>query len=201
MTDIELVRIKLSKNDLDCISEEEAVFFLQFGGLIHEVISLQKFIYMSSHDTPNPIQRMAENAQSMYFYRLLAGTVFEGWTLLMQDRFRLVLAKYKPDLDNQAAYAFKTLENYFSKSNLCEDIRNNFAYHYNFGKIRNMLRQWPDKDELEIYFSEYHGNCRYAASDVITNMAMLGINDMGELPWKADGGFSFLRIHQDLGEL
>lgn len=68
MNQIDVVHTTFSKDDLKCISEDEAVFILQVGGLIHEVISLQKYVHMSSHGVENKIQRMAENAQAMYFF-------------------------------------------------------------------------------------------------------------------------------------
>ena len=108
MQSVRLVQITFSRKDLDCIPQDEAALLLQIGGLIHEVISLQKFIHMSSHGTEDRIQRMAENAQAMYFYRLLAGNLFEGWDLLTERHreYKIIIAKYKPKLDSIAKSAF-----------------------------------------------------------------------------------------------
>lgn len=191
MKDIELLHIKFTKKDLECISEDESIFVLQVGGLIHEVISLQKFIHMSNHGVDNDIQRMAENSQTMYFFRLLAGTLFEGWDLITKKhkKYKPIILKYRNELDSIAENAFVKLEQYFSTSNnSCEKIRNNFSHHYNYGEIRKMFRKWPENDKLEIYLSETHANCRYLISDVITNLAILGepkstdvIDDIGTL--------------------
>lgn len=191
MKDIELLHIKFTKKDMECISEDESIFLLQVCGLIHEVISLQKFIHMSSHGVENDVQRMAENSQAMYFFRLLAGTLFEGWDLITKkhNKYKPIISKYKNELDSVAKEAFEKLEQYFSNpNNSCEKIRNNFSHHYNYGEIRKMFRKWPENDKLEIYLSDMHANCRYTVSDVITNLAILGepkstdiVNDMGAL--------------------
>jgi len=189
LKNLNLVHITFTKKDLECIPEDEAAFLLQIGGLIHEVISLQKFIYISSHGVENPIQRMAENAQGMYFYRLLAGILFEGWNLITQthNEYKIIIAKYKPHLDNIAKSALEKLQIYFSdKNNSCAKIRNNFSHHYNYGQIRNVLRKWPENDKFEIYLSEMHANCRYMASDIVTNLAMLGTTEVHDISPKLD---------------
>jgi hypothetical protein len=179
MQEIKLLYTTFSKEDLECISENEAVFVMQVGGLIHEVMALQKLVHMSSHGVDNPVQRKAENAQATYFLRLLAGTLFEGWQLMAQkpDEYRMLIAKYKAQLDPIAKEALEKLQKYFSGKNSCERIRNNFSHHYNFGEILKMYRTWPKNDRLEIYFSEMHANCRYVASDVVTAFAIFETTD------------------------
>lgn len=184
MSKLKLFHIKFRRGDLDCISKDEAVFLLQIGGLIQEIISLQKFIHMSSHGTRIRVQRMAENAQAVYFYRLLAGSLYEGWELLTKrhNEYKMIIAKYKPKLDNVAKSSLRKLEDYFSNpKNSCERVRNKFSHHHDYGEILRILRNWPEKDELEIYLSEVHANCRYTASDIVTNLAMLGSTDMKDL--------------------
>jgi hypothetical protein len=191
MKDINLLHFSIIKKDLDCISVDEAIFVMQVGGLIHEVISLQKFIYMSSHGVEDAIQRMAENSQAMYFFRLLAGTLYEGWYLLTKNHneYRIIIAKHKNSLDSVGKTAYERLDKYFSnKKNSCEKIRNNFSHHYSFGEIQKMFNRWRDTDKFDIYLSEVHANCRYTISDVVTNLALLGepksqdvVDDLGAL--------------------
>ena len=187
--EINVYRFPFTRKDLDVISKDEAVFLLQIGGLMHEVISLQKYIYMSIHNVDNPIERMAENAQVMYFYRLLAGTIFEGWQLLTKrhNEYRIIIAKYKNKLDTVAETAFNKLQEYFSdKNNSCERIRNKFSHHHDYREIVKIFNKWPKNDELEIYLSETHANCRYAASDIVTNLSMLGTIELKDMQPKLD---------------
>lgn len=189
MSKLKLLHVKFRRRDLDCISNDEAAFLLQIGGLIQEIISLQKFIHMSSHGIRIRVQRMAENAQAMYFYRLLAGSLYEGWELLTKrhNEYKIIMAKYKPNLDTVSKSSLRRLENYFSDpQNSCERIRNKFSYHHDYGEILKILRKWPQNDKLEIYLSELHANCRYTASDMVTNLAMLGTTDMKDLQPKLD---------------
>jgi len=198
MQSVRLVQITFSRKDLDCIPQDEAALLLQIGGLIHEVISLQKFIHMSSHGTEDRIQRMAENAQAMYFYRLLAGNLFEGWDLLTERHreYKIIIAKYKPKLDSIAKSAFEKLECYFSdENNACERIRNKFSHHHDYGEICKIIRKWPEDDKLEIYVSEMHANCRYVASDTVTYLAMLGTTDLMDIEARLE------ILLQEIGEI
>ena len=190
MKNATLFHIVLSKEDLDCIPEDEAAFLLQIGGLIHEVISLQKFIHMSSHGTENYIQCMAENSQAMYFYRLLAGSLFEGWKLLTRRHreYKIIIAKYRARLDSSAKLAFEKLENYFSdRNNACKRIRNKFSHHHDYGEVLKIIKKWPKDDKLEVYLSETHANSRYVTSDIVTNLAMLGTTDLRDIQPRLDG--------------
>lgn len=189
MKTLKVFHISFSKEDLDCIPEDEAAFLLQIGGLIQEVISLQKFVYMSSHGAHNHVQRVAENAQAMYFYRLLAGNLFEGWKLLTErhQEYRITIAKYKPKLPPIAKSAFEKLKQYFSdKNNACERIRNKFSHHHDYGEILKIIRKWPKGDKLDFYLSEKHANCRYIASDTVTTLAMLGTTELKEVEQNLD---------------
>lgn len=187
--EISIYHFLFTREDLDVISKDEAAFFLQIGGLIHEVISLQKYIYMSSHGADNLVERMVENAQAMYLYRLLAGTIFEGWELLTKrhSEYRIIIAKYKNKLDGVTQAAFDKLQKYFSDTNnSCERIRNRFSHHHDYKEIIKILNKWPEDDKLEIYLSEIHANCRYMASDIVTNLAMLETTELKDLQPKLD---------------
>ncbi len=179
MSTIKIIHIPLTIQDMDCLSEEEVVFFFQISGLLQEIISLQKYIYMSSHGVTGKWERAAENAQAMYFFRLLAGSLFEAWKTLQLDKYRAVKAKYKPELDSIALEAANKLAVYFENSqNLCEKIRNNHSHHYNYREIRNLIRQWPCGEQLDLILSEQHANCRYLASDTLTNFAIIGTTEI-----------------------
>lgn len=178
MSNIEAKHISLVTQDMGCLSEEEIVFFFQISALVQEIISLQKWIHMSSHGVPEKWQRAAENAQAMYFLRTLAGTLFEAWDTLQLERYRVVKAKYKQELDSIALDAYSKLTEYFGNSNnLCEKIRNNYSHHYNYGEMRNLIRQWPVGERLDLILAEQYANCRFLAADTLTNFAIIGITE------------------------
>ncbi len=179
MNKIEILHISFTMQDMDCLSEEEKVFFFQIGTLLQEIISLQKYIHMSSHGVTGKWERAAENAQAMYFLRLLAGTLFEAWETLQSKRYRAVKTKYKPKLEQITLEADKKLSTYFENSNnLCEKIRNNYSHHYNYGEIQKLIRCWPSGEKLDLILAEQHANCRYLASDTLTNFAIIGITEV-----------------------
>jgi hypothetical protein len=172
---INVLHISFTPLDLQCLTEEERIFFLQVGGFLQEIISLQKFMHMCSRGVPDKWQRAAENAQAMYFCRLLAGTLFEAWNTLHSHKYRAVLAKYRPKLRPEAQGAETRLNEYFSRpSNLCAKIRNNYSHHSNYGEIRKALRSWPENEKLDLILSDTHANCRYLAVDVLMNHRVCG---------------------------
>ena len=181
MAEIKLLKISFTKQDLRILKEEEKIFLLQLGGILQEVATLQKLIIMSSKGVPESVERMAENSQAMYFMRLLASTLHEGWKVLCHRKYKDITIEYKNLFDNTAISALDSFKNYFRiKNNLCTNIRNNYFYHYNYGKISSAFQKLPSNDLLEIYLSENHANCRYLASDTIINSGMLDINNVDD---------------------
>ena len=180
MADISLTHFAFTPRDLQALREEERVFLVQGAGLLQEITSLRKFAYMSSHGVSERWVRAAQNAQAMYFCRLLAGSLFEGWETLHKDRYRTVRAKYRPTLDQTSLAAYDRLESYFAaKENLCKRVRNQLSHHHNYGEIRSTLRQWPHDHNLDVLISDNHANCAWLVNDLLTNFALLGVQNPG----------------------
>lgn len=169
-----LKHVSFTKNDLMHIREEDAIFLLNIGSILQEISTLHKLIKISSKNIVGEIERGASNFQVMYFSRLLASTLYESWKLLEHRRYKQVIVEYEPNLELDANTAIRELRHYFSNTNnTCSRIRNNFSYHYNYGKIRNAYQQWNSDEKMDMYVSNIHGNCLYTASDMITTVAML----------------------------
>ena len=178
MADVSLTHYAFTPKDLEPLSEEERIFFVQGAGLLQEVASLQKYARMSRHGVTDHWERAAENAQAMYFCRLLAGSLFEKWKTLHSDRYRAVRVKYRPMLDQTSLTAYERLESYFSAGdNLCCRVRNNLSHHHNYGEIRKVLRQWPQDQKLDVLISDRHANCAWLLNDLLTNFALFGVQD------------------------
>ena len=123
----------------------------------------------------------------MYFLRLLASTLHEAFELSKHRKYNNLLAKLNESADEKAKKAFLSFNRYFSdKKNLCKKIRNNYFYHYNYGKVANSYQKHPKNDPFEIYISDSHVNCRYLASDIIIASSLLDVNDVQEFANKID---------------
>ena len=180
MADISLTHFAFMPKHLEVLQEEERIFFVQGAGLLQEITSLRKYAHMSSHGVSEHWVRAAENAQGMYFCRLLAGSLFEGWETLQADKYRAVRAKYRPTLEQIGLTAYDRLESYFAvKGNLCERVRNKLSHHHDYGEIRNTLRQWPQDQNLDVLISDNHANCVWLVNDLLANFALLGVQDPG----------------------
>jgi hypothetical protein len=173
MKQIELLRFNFTKNDLK---------------KLQEVATLQKLMIMSSHIVEERVERMAENMQSMYFLRLLASTLYEAFELSKHRKYSKFLAELNDSADEKAKKAFESFNRYFSDTkNLCKKIRNNYFYHYNYGKVASSYQKHPKDDPLEIYISDSHANCRYLASDIIIASSLLDVNNIKEFARKLGG--------------
>jgi len=182
MPDLELHKISFTKRQLKHLDEKEVVFVVQIANLLQELSVLQKMIYMSSKGVQNAIERMAENNQAMFLYRILAGILFEGWNIINSKTYKAVIGIYYPLLEDKAKKSFAETKNYFeAKNNLIERLRNNFSFHYNFGYVRNCIRGLPDSEPLDMFIASEYGNCRYTASDTIINVAILKSIDKDDM--------------------
>jgi hypothetical protein len=121
--------------------------------------------------------RRAQNSQSLFFVRIQAGKLFEGWKFLERNFFGPKLSKeYEKKLSDIARNSLTGLKQYFSKGNLVYLIRNEFAFHYSpisSRKINQLIIDAHDSENFEIFLSEYHGNCFYYISHVLVNSAIL----------------------------
>jgi hypothetical protein len=182
---MDLTQVSFTKSDLNCLKEAEAIFLLQFGGVLQEISMLHKLMVASSQGEAETIERKSKNYLTMYFFRLLAATCHEVWKLLNHRKYKGLLSEYETTLEPAVQSVFRELKQYFSNpQNTCTRIRNKFSYHYDYGKICSAYQQWPRDEKLEIYLSQSHANCLYSASDIFTNIAMLSATDLGEIQSK-----------------
>lgn len=171
---MKLIKIEIPKSELLSISENERIFFVQLANLLNDLNIFRKLVYFSSKETKNDIIRKAQNSQALALIRIQAGKLGEGWELLQREFFTSkVSIEYEPLLDSKAQEALKKIKDYFGKENLIKLIRNEFAFHYSSGKIKQLINDAPEGEVFEAFLSENHGNCLYFISHVIVNFAIL----------------------------
>lgn len=81
--------------------------------------------------------------------------------------------EYDTLLDRVGKTSLGDIKQYFSQSNLIEDIRNHYGFHYSSDELRQRLPTLKDTDDLSIYLGPSYGNSFYYFSDVLVGQAML----------------------------
>ena len=179
---MELLKVDISAEDFRKLNDDEQIFFVQISSLLNEVSILQKCVVFSSQgiaDLETQIERSVQVYQSLFFFKMLSGKLYEGWTIIIKKSFlRKPFSKeYHELLCPKAKSSLERLKKYFRKENLIKTIRNRFAFHYNREYIEQKIHdifQGPGEHRvLEIYISKYRGDCQYAAADEITTRALL----------------------------
>jgi hypothetical protein len=181
---MKLLKVAIPKSKLVLIPEDERIFFVQLTYLLNELYILQKSIYFSTQETSNVIERKGRNSQALFFVRIQAGKLFEGWELLQKKFFSTKISqKYEIEFSDLGRNSLTELKRYFGKENIISMIRNEFAFHYSHessDKIKELILDVPDSEVFEMYLSEEHGNCLYDISQVLVNIAILNSIDSSD---------------------
>ncbi len=160
------------------LSEAERVFFCKWGILYNELVILRKFIYFSmTVKTDDRILKHAQSSQALFFMRILAGKLWEGWQFLQKDFFKSRLSKdYEEKLTDIGKKSLKKLKKYLSRTNNIQKIRNEYAFHYSKEqnkRIEEILPKLSDSEKLDVIISENHLNCFYQASEDIISFIVV----------------------------
>jgi len=175
---MKLFKVEIPKSKLLLIPENERILFVQMGSLLNDLAVLQKSMYFSADTrTTNDIVRVAQTSQALFFARVQAGKLSEGWQLLQKQFFGAKLSEeYEKKLTPLGMTSLKNLKQYFACRNLISLVRNEFASHYSLDsseKIKKVIDMAPDSEVFEVFLSEGHCNCFYSISQVLTNFAIL----------------------------
>lgn len=170
---MEFVKIHISKKQLMSISEHERLFLINAMMLLNEMTTLLRcgLLTDSIAKEENETLQQAKVTQELFFYRTLAGKLYEGWVLMKKGYFsnKLISAKYEAKLPRKAKIALNVLKRYFGKNNQIENIRNNYSFHYPviIAEINKLLEKIPKKETFDILIHKDIGNCKYFISDEI----------------------------------
>jgi hypothetical protein len=171
-----LIKAEFSKKYLDRLPKEEKVFFVQLTQLLDELMILSKCVIFASNgiEAKQEAEKSAQRTQALFFIRILAGKIHEGWQMLNVSYFSSQLSqKYDKLLSNPVKGSIKELKRYFAKNNLISKIRNKYAFHYNRENVEDQLNHITQDRTLSMLISEYQGNSLFAFSDTIINSSIL----------------------------
>jgi hypothetical protein len=167
-------KIPVVKAKLDVIPERERVFFVLLGHFLDEISILNKFLLFANVHPEADLARKAHSTQALLIARMFIGKLLEGWQMLQRDFFGTALSKnYEPKLPAPGDAALANLKRYFGKSNLLQDIRNNFAFHYSSEEVKQQLASLEDSYKSEIYLANDYANSLNWACEEIVSYAML----------------------------
>lgn len=186
---MKLTKINISKAELLSIPKNELESFIQLTNFYNDVNILQKLMVISGNSrekaSQNKIVGRSLSSQGLFFMRIQAGKLYEGWNMLGEHFFnnKTFSIEYNKKGSSQSKKNLSELKKSFSKDNLLENIRNNYAFHYSKESSKNMVKQIinaPDLEIFEIYLSEEYGNCFFSIAHDLLNTSILEDIDSDE---------------------
>jgi hypothetical protein len=188
-------RISVTKEQLDHIPNLERAFFIHIGHLRHELMVLKKLLELSAKETPDdPILRDVHLSQQFIIGRLLAGKVREGWELIRKAYFGTKLSHgIEEKLPDDTTMALENLKKYFRTKNLIDCVRNEFAFHYDPGRVQSQVSVVEQTDNLKIYIAETE-DVFFHLSDAIVQSAMLEAVQEGDYIVAAEKFFKEIMV-------
>jgi hypothetical protein len=179
---MKLTKINISKAELLSIPEKELELFIQLTNFYNDVNILQKLMVISGNSreitSQNEIVGRSLSSQGLFFMRIQAGKLYEGWKMLYAHFFnnKTFSEEYNQKGSPQSKKNLSKLKKYFGKNNLIENIRNTYTFHYSKESSKNMVKQIinaPDLEVFEIYLSEEYGNCFFSIAHDLLNTSIL----------------------------
>ena len=177
--DITIYRLRVPKEKLASIPENERNFFFMLAHIGNELSILQKLLWFASNSRrgDGTIQDTVQTMQALFIGRLLVGKVKEAWEFVRTVLLSSPLGKiYTPLLSNEATEALNTLKEYFGKPNLIDHIRNDFVFHYSSKgwseRLTSVFEKIEDA-EVQFFISHSRANSHWHGADVLVNYAIL----------------------------
>ncbi len=179
---VKLFKLQISKDELLSIPKKELELFIQLTNFYNDVNILQKMMVISGISREkannNKIVEMSLSSQALFFIRIQAGKLYEGWKMLGIHFFNneIFSKEYNKKGSPQSKKNLSKLKKYFGKNNLIENIRNNYAFHYSEKSSNNMIQQIAEANNLkffEMYYSKEYANCFYSIAHDLLNFSIL----------------------------
>ncbi len=170
-----IYRGRLNKAELLRLPDHERILFCAIAHLQNEIsILLRAVLWSSDFSSDNQAEIQGQISTSLFFVKLLAGKMREGWTLLEKFFFshKLLSSDFQVHANHKQKEALEALSRYFGKGNVIHDVRTDFAFHYSPESLDAVLASTPD--ELDLYIEEEgNANSLYYFAEVLANRAVL----------------------------
>ncbi|MEW6715524.1 MAG: hypothetical protein AB1306_10600 [Nitrospirota bacterium] len=160
--------IKINKTELEKLSEDEKIFLFQLAHFLNEISILNKCFVMAGNGltgSKDKIERHGQVALGLFFLRMLAGKLEEGWQMLQRDFFGSKLSKdYEKELPPNAIDSLNKLKRYLSSKNVIKFLRDELSFHYGKEEIKKELSKASTTETFEMFISD-EATSLYAFSD------------------------------------
>ena len=151
-------KITYRHTDLDRLPVDEKCIFIQAGMVLNDLRFFDLLLHrhikaLSTGAVRYDAERGIVLSQITLLIAHLAGTLNEAHQVITRSYYLpTVSKKYSPLLSAGAADALSHIKVFFSKKdNLVSTIRNNFGYHYDREKIKDILNHLPPSWEHNVY--------------------------------------------------
>jgi len=169
--------IELPKPKLATLPTKEIAFLTVILHLANEINILHKAAIASKPGgkLPDPIVDSAHNCQALFFLKILAGKLYDGWRTIETGFFATKISrKYERLLPQLSKDALERLKKYFAdSSNVVKDVRQKYAFHTDFERITESLNSLPDSEPLRIAITDSIGNIYAQFAEAVTNWSVL----------------------------
>ena len=170
---MELKKLTFKKETIDNIPEKERILIVQLSIFSNEISMLHKLIVFSNNIKGKGPLLTAQNIQSFFLIKLLAGKLYEGWELLRKSYFGSKLSiEYDDKLSKRGKNNLEFIKTYFGKTNVIKLIRNKYTFHYDKDHILDGLKAIPNDEELDMYLASDIGNTLYSMAHIISSYAL-----------------------------
>lgn len=171
---LKVYRIPIPKDRLRAMPKDERVLFVLLGYASNQISMLQKLLTFATNRTPDTeLEQHATGAQTQMLVRLTVGALNEAWEMVRTRFIETPMAQsYLPVLDADGQKAFAALKRQFGDSNLLNQVRTHFAFHYpKSDDVDEAVETVCDDPELgqflNLYFSHHGFNSLFFVSDII----------------------------------
>lgn len=177
--------LEVKKGQLDTLPREEVAFLTVILHLANEINMLQKAALASKPGARllDSIVDSAQNCQALFFMKILAGKLYEGWRTLEKGYFATRLSqKYGPILPELSRNALARLKKYFGNpKNLVKVVRHKYAFHTDLDRIIDSLANLPASERVSIAITDSLGNIYAQFAEEVTNWSLVNAINADDL--------------------
>lgn len=172
---MEIFRGQLKKDELLLIPDSERELLVAVAHLQNEIrFLLRAVLWSTDFSSDNESTVHGQVSLSMFFTKLLAGKLREGWELLQACYFskQEISMDFEKNGSSEALAALAELKRYFGKSNLLHRLRNDHSFHFSPTEIQRELEETTD--DLDMYVEkDTDANTLYYFAEVLANRAAI----------------------------
>lgn len=167
MQNVEIFKFELSPELFEKIPLNERAFFIALGHISNELNILSKLTLINTKTKPQgEITESAFATQWIFFIKLSALKIYEGYKLLKNKRVQSILRKYSDDPAFNFLDFQKELDAYFSKDSLIKFVRNKLVGHYDGREIAKASKRKLNTKHC-FYIEKTRANSLYFASEEV----------------------------------